>query len=104
MKTLTAASISALTKPHPGDLEAWQRREVLAWLTRMDIALDDLVGVEVTVIDCPMVTVTRIRREPGTGRMKPDPRTGSMAVRTEDHLMSVDPPAWWQPASGLLGT
>lgn len=91
-------SVVTIPKPYPTDLNYEQRQEILAWLESMGVSREKVYAVELLTIDAPLVRVSRYATDPDTGRVMLDRAEPADVIRHEtDHLLTVDPPAWWQP-------
>lgn len=88
--------IVTVPRPLPRDLNYEQRHDILDWLAAMNIPNRSVESVELVLIDCPAVQVTRFLKDED-GLTVCDESGPRRAV--SDHVVTVEPPEWWQPAS-----
>jgi len=70
---------------------------MIAWLAAQGIPNRSVWSVELDLIDCPLVRVTRIvRNEDGLAMIDPA-RPNWVLMETTEHAQTLDPPSWWQP-------
>src|SRR5256885_15725165 len=91
------SDVVTVNAPTRQDLQRWQARALLRWLAMQSINTESVWCIELDMIDCPLVRVTRFVRDE-TGHMMIDPDRPEYLLReTTGHVQTLDPPAWWQP-------